>query len=244
MHSEVWYLLKRQIGFSSGSLAKGDFRHAIDVLRSYNIDVIELSALREHELPPLLKALEDGLDVSDFRSVSFHAPSKLVNLDAQTLCDMLEPIAKRKWNIIVHPDLIEDPKPWRDLGHYLCIENSDHRKPLGRTATEMLEYFQMLPEASWCFDVAHARQVDSTMSVAIAMLASFVDRLKEIHLSRIDMAGKHWGLDVATIQACKRIAPRVDAKVPIIIESVIKHEQIPDELVNAAQAFAVEHLYD
>lgn len=244
MYPKVWHLLNRLIGFSSGSLAKGNFQHAIDVLRTYNIDVIELSALREHELKPLLKALDEGLDLSDFRSVSFHAPSKLIKLDVETLCEMLDPIVARKWNIVVHPDLIEDPHPWRQLGHYLCIENSDHRKPLGRTATEMMEYFDMLPEASWCFDVAHARQVDSTMSVAIAMLASFADRLREIHLSRIDMAGKHWELDVATIQACRRIASRVDPKVPIILESVIKPQFIPDELLSAAQAFGVEHLYD
>ena len=225
-------------------MAKGNFRRALDILRTYSVDVIELSALREHELEPLLKALEDGLDLSDFRNVSFHAPSKLVKLDAQTLCEMLDPIVARKWNIIVHPDLIEDPHPWRQLGHYLCIENSDHRKPLGRTASEMTEYFEMLPEASWCFDVAHARQVDSTMSVAIAMLASFADRLREIHLSRIDMAGKHWALDVATITACRRIAPRVDPKVPIILESVIKPQGIPDEMLSAAQAFGVEHLHD
>lgn len=244
MYPKVWHLLNRLIGFSSGSLAKGNFQYAIDVLRTYNIDVIELSALREHELAPLLHALAQGLDVSDFRSVSFHAPSKLKELDAGKLCDMLEPIVARKWNIIVHPDLIDDPHPWRQLGHYLCIENSDHRKPLGRTATEMAEYFDKLPEASWCFDVAHARQVDSTMSVAIAMLASFADRLREIHLSRIDMAGKHWAMDVATIQACRRIAARVDPNVPIILEAVIKPEGIPDELLSAAQAFAVEHLYD
>jgi hypothetical protein len=236
--------LKRRIGFSSGSLALGNFQHAIDILRSYNINVIELSALREHELPILLKALEDGLDVSDFDHVSFHAPSKLITLDAARLCDMLLPIVDRKWNIIVHPDLIEEPGPWRELGRYLCIENSDHRKPLGRTATEMVEYFEMLPEASWCFDVAHARQVDSTMSVAVAMLANFADKLKEIHLSRIDLAGKHWAIDNAVIQACRRIAPRIDPNVPIILEAVIKPEGIPDEMLSAAQAMAVERLYD
>lgn len=211
-------------------------------MRQYNIDVIELSALREHELAPLLQALEDGLDLSDFRQVTFHAPSKLVNLDAQQLCEMLEPIVKREWNIVVHTDLIESPRAWRELGHHLCIENSDHRKPMGRTATEMQEYFDMLPEASWCFDIAHARHIDSTMSVAVAMLASFADRLREIHLSRIDRAGKHWAIDNAMINACRRIAPRIDTNVPIILEAVIKPEEIPDELLSASQALAVEQL--
>lgn len=222
----------------------GNFQHALDILRAHNVNVIELSALREHELDPLLDALAGGLDVSDFAHVSFHAPSKLVALDAATLCEKLQPIVARKWNIIVHPDLIEAPGPWRELGCHLCIENLDHRKPLGRTATEMMEYFEILPEASWCFDIAHARQVDSTMSVAVAMLASFADRLREIHLSRIDPAGKHWALDHAMIQACRRIAPRVDVNVPIILEAVINPEGIPDELLSAAQAMGVERLRD
>ncbi len=38
------------IGFSTGSLAKGDFRFAIKVLSKSNANVVELSALRESEL--------------------------------------------------------------------------------------------------------------------------------------------------------------------------------------------------
>lgn len=236
--------MKRRIGFSSGSLSRGNFKLAIEIMRQYKVDVIELSALREHELAPLLQALEDGLDLSDFRQITFHAPSKLINLDPQQLCEMLDPIVKRKWNIVVHTDLIIEPAPWRSLGHHLCIENSDHRKPMGRTATEMQTFFDMLPEASWCFDIAHARHIDSTMSVAIAMLASFADRLREIHLSRIDEEGKHWAIDHAMIGACRRIAPRIDTNVPIILEAVITPDEIHDELLSASQALAIEQLED
>ncbi|MBL4701211.1 MAG: hypothetical protein JKX85_08125 [Phycisphaeraceae bacterium] len=232
--------MKRNIGFSTGSLARGDFKRAISILHQYKVDVIELSALREPELPILLKALEDGLDLSKFKQISFHAPSKFVTLDEKTLCKMLQPIVARKWNIIVHPDMIQDPAPWRTLGHHLCIENSDPRKPVGQTATEMLTYFDMLPQASWCFDIAHAQQVDQSMSVAVAMLANFSDRLREIHLSRIDMEGKHWALDAPMIQACRRIAQRLDPKVPIILEAVIPPQGIPDEQRHAIEALQIE----
>jgi len=232
--------LKRNIGFSTGSLARGDFKRAISILQDHKVDVIELSALREPELPLLLQALEDGLDLSQFKQISFHAPSKFVTLDAKTLCEMLQPIVARKWSIVVHPDMIQDPAPWRTLGHHLCIENSDPRKPVGRTATEMLPYFEMLPQASWCFDIAHVQQVDHSMSVAVAMLANFSDRLREIHLSRIDIEGKHWALDAPMIQACRRIAQRISPNVPIILEAVIPPQAIPDELLSAAQAMGIE----
>jgi hypothetical protein len=48
----------RPIGFSTGALAKGDFRRGLDLQRRSGISAIELSALRDHELPHLL---EDGV---------------------------------------------------------------------------------------------------------------------------------------------------------------------------------------
>ena len=45
----------RQIGFSTGALARGDFRYALDILADQGIHAVELSALRESELDPLLR---------------------------------------------------------------------------------------------------------------------------------------------------------------------------------------------
>ncbi|MGI0084760.1 MAG: hypothetical protein ACREBQ_06730, partial [Nitrososphaerales archaeon] len=65
----------RPIGFSTGALAYGDFRRALDILQGKRIAAIELSALRETELAPLIGAL-DSLDLSAFTYISVHAPSK------------------------------------------------------------------------------------------------------------------------------------------------------------------------
>ena len=64
----------RRIGFSTGALARGDFRSALDILQRHKIDVVELSALRVSELAPLVQAIPD-LDLSEFTFVSIHAPS-------------------------------------------------------------------------------------------------------------------------------------------------------------------------
>jgi hypothetical protein len=56
----------RRIGFSTGALAKGDFRSALEMLAGTETEVLELSALRQDELPRLLASV-DGLDLSRFR---------------------------------------------------------------------------------------------------------------------------------------------------------------------------------
>jgi len=46
----------RPLGFSTGALAKGDFRAGVEIQRSLGTTAVELSALRDSELPPLLTA--------------------------------------------------------------------------------------------------------------------------------------------------------------------------------------------
>lgn len=70
-----------KIGFSTGSLALGDVQRALDMARSERVKAIELSALRESELDPLLDSLDSlGDRLGRFEYVSFHAPSRLENL--------------------------------------------------------------------------------------------------------------------------------------------------------------------
>ncbi len=48
----------RDIGFSSGALAKGDFREALRMLAPHSLHCVELSALRVNEIAPLIEALD------------------------------------------------------------------------------------------------------------------------------------------------------------------------------------------
>jgi hypothetical protein len=92
--------------------------------------------------------------------------------------------------LIAHPDLVQDPEPWRALGRRAVFENMDDRKASGRTAGELEDLFAALPDAGFCLDIAHAHTVDPTMAVAGELLDCFRGRLREVHLSSI-RAGAH-----------------------------------------------------
>ena len=66
----------RTIGFSTGALSRGDYRQALEMLADKDVSAVELSALRQEELRPLVEDL-DNLDLSRFRYIAFHAPSSL-----------------------------------------------------------------------------------------------------------------------------------------------------------------------
>ena len=85
----------------------------------------------------------------------------------------------------MHPDTIDRFEAYRPLGAKLLLENMDARKPGGRTAEELRRPFAELPEAGFCFDIAHAWSIDPSMAVAHELLDSFVDRLRHVHLSSL-----------------------------------------------------------
>jgi hypothetical protein len=229
----------RGIGFSTGALAYGDFRRALGLLDAHRTEVVELSALRDTELPELMAAL-DALHVARYRYVSVHAPSKFRTMNEAEIARALRPCIERGWPVILHPDPIRDHGCWRDFGRLLCLENMDKRKPTGRTAEELAAHFEALPDASLCLDLGHARQVDPTMGIARRILRDFGDRLVQIHLSEIDAACHHQPLSMATVWAIREIATLIpDA--PVILESVVAQHQIAKELDMASACFQAGH---
>jgi hypothetical protein len=219
----------KPIGFSTGAIAKGDFATALDVQRHIpRIDAVELSALRDHELSTLVDAIPH-LDLEQFEYVSFHAPSKLQALDEQAVFDLLTRLPD-SWPVIVHPELLQTPSLWQQLGERLCLENMDNRKTTGRTIAELHALFEAFPEATFCLDLGHARQVDPTMVSAMLMLQEFGDRLVELHVSEVGSRGEHRPLGATTRQAFARIVHLVPLDCPLIIESIIPPAFIENEL--------------
>jgi hypothetical protein len=225
----------RLVGFSTGALAYADFRRGLHLLDGSRARAVELSALRMDELGPLLEAL-DSLDLGRYEFVSVHAPSGLAPLHERQVVKKLMTIAERGWPVVVHPDSIHDVSLWRPLGKSLCIENMDKRKPVGRTRDELARWFHDLPDASFCLDLAHARQIDPTMTEAYLMLRDFGSRLAEVHLSEINSACKHEPISYSASLAYGRVASLIPSSVPIILESILGSVLIDDEIEAAHRA--------
>jgi hypothetical protein len=225
------------IGFSTGALALGDFHNGLSLQRRENITAVELSALRENELDVLIDALPT-LDLAQFKFVSFHAPSRLIKHSNVELVNKLRRVAELDIPIVVHPDIIDDCSSWRSLGSLILLENMDQRKRVCRTADEMQVYFEKLPEARFCFDIGHARQLDPTMSIAVDLLLRFQSRLAEIHASEVSWDCRHVSISSAAALAYSKIAALVPEQTPIIIESLIPPEQITAELNMVRDCFS------
>jgi hypothetical protein len=126
---------------------------------------------------------------------------------------------------------------WRGFGEWLCIENMDKRKPVGRTVAELEPFFKEFPDASFCFDIGHARQVDPTMSEAALLLRRFGNRLKQIHMSEVNSRSKHDAISFTAVQAFRKVADLIPPGTPIILETVIPEDQIVEQLQLAASVF-------
>ena len=224
------------LGFQQGHLPAAIFnRQQISCGRS-GIPAIELSALREAELDPLIAAL-DSLNLQSFEYVALHAPSKLVALDEVSLVRRLLDVKTRSIPIVVHPDIISDVTRWRELGEFICIENMDRRKRTGRTCEELAYYLELLPDASWCFDIGHAHQVDPTMCEGLEMIRDFGPRLKHLHVSSVNSSGGHEAITYGISQAFRRVWHLIPANAPIILEACIEYDAIDAEVSRAAEIF-------
>ncbi|MHB1223337.1 MAG: TIM barrel protein [Gemmatimonadaceae bacterium] len=218
-------------------MALGDFRRALALLDETAADAVELSALRVSELAPLIAELPK-LDLRRYRHVSLHAPSSYPAEDESTVVAALSIAAKRGLDVVIHPDAMFELGAWRVLGDRVCLENMDKRKPIGRSADELDAFFEVLPEAGLCFDVAHARQVDGSMTEAWRILTRHGSRLRQLHLSEVATDSRHVRMSPGAMRDFRQIAPLVAADVPVIIESMLR----PGEL--AAELRAAQNLFD
>jgi hypothetical protein len=156
--------------------------------------------------------------------------------------ELLAQVAARKWPIIVHPDAMHTPAEWARLGDCLCIENMDKRKPIGQTAKSLAEIFKILPRASLCFDIGHARQVDPTMTEAWTMLRSFRERIAQLHVSEVNTQSRHDRLSLESVLAFQRVSHLIPVNVPVILESRVEEDEIDEEIQNALNALSAENL--
>lgn len=207
------------VGPSTGYMAgaRGDWPRLVAAAETCSLDVVELSALSARELPGLLAFLRDTRELP-FGHVSVHGPSKGWDGTPAALATALEGIPAFVDGIVMHPETLGDVSAFADVGARLRLENMDTRKDDARTPDELAHYFDALPAARFCFDVAHAWLHDPTMRLAHELVDAFGDRLAEVHLSSILPSGEHVPLRGADAEAFLPVLERC-AGVPWVLEA-------------------------
>lgn len=225
------------IGFSTGALGKADLARGVSGARGLGLEVIELSALRQRELDPLV-AFVKSHDLGSFDYISVHAPTDYATEQEPHVARTLQVLAEHHaWSVVVHPDCFGDDELWRPFGRLLCIENMDKRKTVGRTVEELEPLFRRFPEATLCFDIAHAHQVDPSMTEAYRILRVFGHRISQLHVSEVTSSSKHERLSDTVVESFREVASLLPRHVPIILESPVAPGEAEGELQQAARIF-------
>lgn len=216
---ELLALNEGLVGPSTGYMvgARGDWPRLVACAESCSLDVVELSALSAHELPSLLRWFADA-DPLPFGHISVHGPSKGWDGTPAALATALAALPAQVDGIVMHPETLREVEAFAELGARLRLENMDTRKPDARTVAELERFFALLPQARFCFDVAHAQLHDPSMRLAHELLDAFADRLAEVHLSSIEPSGEHVPLRAADAEAFLPVLARC-VGVPWVLEA-------------------------
>jgi len=221
----------RAIGFPTGALALGDFRYGLKILAETNATAVELSALREAELQPLLAALPE-LDLRKYAHVSLHLPSSIQAGFEAKLLQLIQDIPT-EWPLITHPNIINHWGAWKEFQGRVCVENMDKRKEIGQSARHLRQIFDKLPDATFCFDIGHAHQVDPTMGEAVLILEEFQNKLCQLHVSEVNSESRHDPISLEAAMAFEVIAPLIPEDMPAILESRIPSGANPVDQVRS-----------
>ena len=192
------------------------------MVQQAGLEAVELSLLREPEVEPFLRVV-DSFDLGRFRFISIHAPSRYASIDSEIrIAAQLGDIVRPDWHLVLHPDASHDLSIWRSFESRLLVENMDKRKPGGRTLEELETVFEVLPEAGFCFDIAHVRQVDPTMLEAWRLLKRLGSRVREVHISEVNTASRHGRISDAAIRAFSHVEGLIPDDVAVILESPLE----------------------
>ena len=97
----------------------------------------------------------------------------------------------------------------------------DKRKQIGRTAAQLQTIFDKLPDATFCLDIGHARQIDPTMMEASLFLRMFSDRLRQVHKSFVNTQSRHERLSFESNSAFRLVSHWIKESIPIILAVTI-----------------------
>lgn len=207
------------VGASTGCFSglRGDWPALVAAAYEVSSYAAELAALQAREFEGLLAFL-DLEPALPFNDLSVHAPTKGLR-DPAHLVELLERLPLGIETIVVHPDTLGGGGELASLGSRLIVENMDSRKAFGQTPDDLADVFARLPDAGFCFDIAHAWSIDPTLALAGELMDRFASRLREVHLSSL-ADGRHVGL---TDEHAALFAPLLSrcVDVPWILEAPV-----------------------
>jgi hypothetical protein len=227
----------RTFGFSTGALARSDVSKALHMAAQHDTDAVEYSALRIGELETMVNYLVNH-GTGHFNYVAFHAPSRFTAMEERQVLTLLRKLVEKlALCIVVHPDAIHDHTPWQSFGDKLCVENMDHRKPIGRTADELDAVFEKLPKARLCFDVGHAHEIDRSMSVGYEILRRYRNRIAHVHASEVSDDCEHRAFSASSHAAFLKVADIIPKTAPVILETDVPEKRVGEQLKEARFIF-------
>lgn len=202
------------LGFSTGCLYKTHERVAretFEVIHALGCNAIEIACKNESELEKLITQISP-VDLAGFSYISLHAPGMLRG-DALELLKKAHNIFDFK-AIVIHPDEVEN---WNMLTKYnlpFAIENMDWRKDIGKYLESMQDIFAKF-DGPMTLDLNHCYTNDPSMNLAKDMVATFGERIYEIHLSGFE----HFHEPLFRTKQDEIMEAIWDKSLPIIIES-------------------------
>ena len=246
--------MKNLIGFSTGAITDNiSLEEKIKSLQELEIEAIEISCLRDIELLELF-SIAPKIDLSTFKYVSFHLPSKfdivnknnLFNLVTHLIRDVYFKKFNYDFNLVYHHDINIDYEILKTYSKYLLIENLDIRKERTFNNQGFDDVLFDLPKSHFCLDTAHLismriwtdlkYDIKNNKENIITDLKRHIysSRLKQIHVSNMDFKNvKHIPLsdEIEEIYSETLNEPIIKQRnIPLILETPLELKYINKEI--------------
>jgi hypothetical protein len=207
-------------GIATGSYERerDDWRRALDRARAEGWRTLELTAVVEPLVAPLVELLQsDGDALAGFDRVSLHAPVAARDPAATATTLAALPL---DGDVIFHPDAWRNEPALAAFQSRVVFENMDVAKSFGRSVADLRDVFDADTNAGFCLDVAHVWTNDPTLALGHELLDAFGDRLRQLHVSGIEPDGTHRPTTEADLALYTPLLDRCGG-VPWILEGVL-----------------------
>ncbi len=210
----------QQIGFSHGDLYRVLDKYSPENFKTIADSGSEIIEICWNSISELDRIMEATPFVKTYPRTSIHLPTDVRYSNDEVTRSVLEKAFELYQAIgaelvVAHPDLIDRTDVFDRYPISWAAENMDCRKKTFRGVEDMKSFFQAHDSWGMVLDVNHCFSNDPSMKLADEFIATFHERIQEIHLS--GYAGYHEPLYQTKQEIILAAAKKLD--VPIIIES-------------------------